>query len=262
MHYVIYPDTLFAENLFCNLLFLIFMRNCFFQNVKFWEVFKAAIGTSLSNTILLIVFFRSHWILRTAVLFPTAGLLICSCFQMKDGRRILYILYQMLLWILVLGGVVHLLEEYTALPVGKFLFTVLFFVVFFGTLQKAASVYERQNGRMREVVLYLNGKSYHFQGYADSGNQLVDPIYKKPVSMITSEVWETLIRGEKAPGFHLIPYETVGNHHGMLQGTLIDYMVILNGNDSRIVERPVLAITGESFHGIFQYSILLHSDYC
>lgn len=262
MHYVIYPDTLFAENLFCNLLFLVFLRNCFFQNVKFGKVMQAAIGTSLCNTILSIVFFYSHWILRTVVLFPSAGLIACQCFRVKGCRRVFYIMYQIVLWMLVLGGVIRLLEEYAPLPVEKFLFTVVFFVLFFGVLQKIASVYDRQNGCMREVVLYLNGKSYHFQGYADSGNQLVDPIYKKPVSMITLKAWETLLKGEKVPGYHLIPYDTVGNHHGMLQGVQIDYMVILNGYDSRVVERPVLAITGASFHGIFQYSILLHSDYC
>ena len=132
----------------------------------------------------------------------------------------------------------------------------------FGISEKVLKIYKRQNECMREVVLYWKERSCHIRGFADTGNHLIDPISKKPVSIITLEDWHRLVREEDKPMYRLIPYKSVGNPNGLLQGIEIDYMAILEGDNSKIIERPMIAITEQPFTGIFHYSILLHSDYC
>ena len=262
MHYVIYPDTLFMENLICNLLFLAFLKSLFFPSATWKRILFAGIMSALCNTLVSILFFRCIWILQLGVLFPAAGLMVLFCLQIRDGRRIFYLLYQMILWTLVLGGVLQALQQWTQIDAVKLLVTIVIFGMIFWTLEKILKVYKRQNACMREVVLYLNGQSCRIRGFADTGNQLFDPVTKKPVSIIEKNAWNTLIENRKPPLYRFIPYKSVGNPGGILQGAQIDYMVVLEGADSTIYEKPMIAITEQPFTGIFHYSILLHNDYC
>jgi hypothetical protein len=129
-------------------------------------------------------------------------------------------------------------------------------------MEKLMRIYRQQNAYMREVILYLEGKCCHIQGFADTGNHLMDPFVRKPVSILSREVWCQLVSDAEQPKVRLIPYQTVGRKDGLIPVVQIDYMVIQEGTNSKIYERPMIAITEQSFTGLFHYSILLHSDYC
>lgn len=262
MHYVIYPDTLFLENFICNLLFLAFMKSLFFPAATWKRIVLAGAVTALCNTLASILFFHCIRILQLGVLLPAAGIMVCCCLQIRESRRILYLLYQMSLWTLVLGGILQVLEQWTKLKIEEVLLSAAIMTIVFGILEKILKIYKRQNECMREIVLYWNKKSCHIRGFADTGNQLFDPIRKKPVSIISQDAWKMLLEDSPPPLYYFIPYKSVGNPHGILQGIQLDYMVILQGDDSRIIEKPMIAITEQPFTGIFHYSILLHHDYC
>ena len=262
MHYIIYPDTLFFENLLCNLLFLALMKSLFFQAATWKRIFFAGTLTALCNTLAFILFFRCIWVLQLGVLFPAAGIMVCGCLQLQDARRILYLLYQMILWTLVLGGIFQVLEQWTEISSGELIFATTLITIILGISEKIFKIYKRQNECMREIVLYWNEKCCHMRGFADTGNQLFDPISKKPVSIISMETWKELMAEAAEPLYYAIPYQSVGQPKGILKGAQRDYMVILQGNDSRIIEKPMIAITEQPFTGIFHYSILLHNDFC
>ena len=262
MHYIIYPDTLFFENLLCNLLFLAFMKSLFFPAATWKKIILAGTATALCNTLAFILFFRCIWILQLGVLFPAAGIMVCCCLRLKDARRILYLLYQMILWTLVLGGILQALEQLAEIRSRELLLATAFMVGVFGILEKIFKIYKRQNECMKEIVLYWNEKSYHIRGFADTGNQLFDPVSKKPVSIVSGEVWEKMMEETSEPSYYQIPYQSIGQADGVLRGVQIDYMVILQGSESQIVEKPMIAITEQPFKGIFHYSILLHNHFC
>lgn len=262
MHYIIYPDTLFLENFLCNLLFLAFMKGLFFPAATWKKIFFAVFTTALCNTLASILFFRCIWILQLGVLLPAAGVMVCFCLQFRDARRIIYLLYQMILWTLVLGGILQALEQWTELSIEMVFLSSVFLAIVFGILEKILKIYKRHNECMREIVLYWNEKSCHIRGFADTGNQLFDPVSKKPVSIITLETWNVLLGDAVPPLYYAIPYKCIGQSGGILQGVQIDYMVVLEGENSRIIEKPMIAITEQPFTGIFHYSILLHNEFC
>lgn len=263
MHYVIYPDILFLENFICNMCFLFLMKSFFFPDAAGKRLFLAGTMTALCNTLASVLFFHCIWILQIGVLFPAAGLMVVSCLNIREPRRVLYLLYQMTLWTLVFGGIVQGLQQWTDISVTLLCASAVLFAFFFGIAERLFTYYKRQNECMREIVLYYQGKSCHFRGFADTGNQLFDPVSKKPVSIVSEEAWE-LLRKDSTQSvlFYPIPYSSVGNPGGMLQGIGIDFMVIRQGRNSRIIERPVIAITKQPFAGIFHYSVLLHNEYC
>ena len=262
MHYIIYPDTLFMENLICNLLFLAFMKGLFFPAATWKRIFFAGSMTALCNTLASILFFRCIWILQLGILLPAAGMMVCCCLQLRDARRIFYLLYQMILWTLVLGGILQALEQWTVLQSEEIVLSTAFLAIVFGVLEKILKIYKRHNECMREVVLYWNEKSCRGRGFADTGNQLYDPVSKKPVSIVSMEKWTELLDSSAPLPYHGIRYKSLGQPEGVLQGIQIDYMVILEGENSRIIEKPMIAITEQPFTGIFHYSILLHNEFC
>ena len=262
MNYIIYPDTLFLENLVCNLVFLAFMKSMFFPAATWKRILFAGMMTAFCNTLASILFFRCIWILQLGVLLPAAGVMVCYCLQLRDVKRILYLLYQMILWTLVLGGILQALEQWMALRVEVIFLSTAFLAIVFGILEKILKIYKRQNECMREIVLYWNEKSCHIRGFADTGNQLFDPVTKKPVSVISLESWNSFLGENEEPLYRMIPYQCVGQTKGVLQAVQIDYMAILEGENSRIIEKPMIAITEQPFTGIFHYSILLHNDFC
>ena len=262
MHYVIYPDLLFIENFICNVLFLTFFKSLFFPAATWKRILLAGTMTALCNTCASILFFNCIWILQLGILFPAAGLMVLACFQIRERRRMLYLFYQMMLWTLVPGGLMQVLQQWTKIKEKMLCTATAGLIIVFGMLEKIMKVYRKQNECMREIALYYQGKCIHVRGFADTGNQLRDPVTKLPVSIVSKDVWERLTEDTKVPLYRLIPYKTVGNPDGILWSAQIDYMVILEGAKSQIFERPMLAVTEQSFEGVFHYSILLHSDFC
>lgn len=261
MYYVIYPDTLFLENLMCNLLFLVFMKGSFFPAVKWKRIIFAAVMTAFGNTLVSILFFHSIWILKLGVLFPAACLMMFFVLDIKEGSRIMELSYQMILWMLAFGGILQAVSQWKHVNSSMMLALAGIFTVVFGITEKIMKHYRRQREYLREILLFYHGSSVRVQGFADTGNHLLDPYSKKPVSVLSKEAWEKLSEKEKKPLFRLIPYRTIGNPDALIKAVEIDRMILLEGKKEYVIERPVIAIAEQPFQGIFHYSILLHNEY-
>ena len=95
----------------------------------------------------------------------------------------------------------------------------------------------------------------------EEGGPLAAPGALERLHEAVVEAWHTLLEKGEIPLYRLIPYKAIGKPQGILKGIEIDYMVILEGENSQMIERPIIAVTKQPFTGIFHYSILLHSDY-
>lgn len=261
MHYVIYPDTLFLENLVCNLLFLAFFKKLFFPAAKWKRIGIAAGITAMSNTLVSILFFHSIWILKLGVLFPAACLMIFYVLDVRECSRILEMSYRMILWILVFGGVFQTISQWGKVKGSTVMILTGVLTVFLGITEKLFGQYRRQRQHLRETILYYHRTCIRVQGFLDTGNQLLDPYSQKPVSVLSKEAWEKLSEKEKEIFFRLIPYRTVGNPDALIRAVEIDRMILLEGKRRYVIEKPVIAIAEQPFQGIFHYSILLHNEY-
>lgn len=261
MHYVIYPDTLFLENMICNLLFLAFLKGLFFPTATWKRIGFAAVMTALSNTLVSILFFQSIWILKLGVLFPAACLMIFYTLDIRERSRIFELSYQMALWTLVFGGIFQAVSQWKHTESSTLLVLTVIFTIFLGIMEKLMKQCRRQRENLRETILFYHGNWIRVQGFADTGNQLLDPYSKKPVSVISKEAWEKLSEKEEKPLFRLIPYRTVGNPDALIKAVEIDRMILFEGKHPYMIDKPVIAIAEQPFQGIFHYSILLHNEY-
>lgn len=91
----------------------------------------------------------------------------------------------------------------------------------------------------------------------DSGNQLRDPISKKPVSIVESQWILPMERQKKEENIKLIPYHSIGKNHGMMRGFVGDKLVIKREGNFAVIKRPVIGISENSLSDKGDYQMIL-----
>ncbi|MBQ7919222.1 MAG: RNA polymerase sporulation sigma factor SigE [Lachnospiraceae bacterium] len=74
------------------------------------------------------------------------------------------------------------------------------------------------------VTLFWGGNRLQLPGLLDSGNSLIEPISDKPVCVIGACYARMLFRDGKPKGGRVIPYTSVGNRRGIMEGYPIPMM--------------------------------------
>ncbi len=107
-----------------------------------------------------------------------------------------------------------------------------------------------------KVCLVIDGKTYYFKAFADSGNHLREPMTGKPVVLIDEKgaqklpfkVWDLPQR------YRVIPYKTVGVDKGSLDGLRTDMIMFRHHR----IEEAYVAF----YQGTFgDFEVLLNRDF-
>jgi hypothetical protein len=111
-----------------------------------------------------------------------------------------------------------------------------------------------------QVILKDKGESLSFKALYDSGNLLTEPISGKPVSII--EKTETLIdwMTNTPEKYKVIPYKSVGNENGVLEGMVIDQLVIQLDNEQVVEDNAVIALYDGKISKGGSFSMILNHD--
>ncbi len=110
----------------------------------------------------------------------------------------------------------------------------------------------------KEVVIQTTG-------YLDTGNCLKEPVSGQGVQIVTERVWNLFqqSQGKRA----MIPYHTVGNPYGVMEGLKIERMEIWQGGAGRKKATRTIRIWGPwiakapyGFARDGSYEVLLHGE--
>ena len=111
-----------------------------------------------------------------------------------------------------------------------------------------------------EVILTENGEDVVVRALFDTGNLLADPVTGKPVSIIeeTEEIKQWMTRYPHK--YKIIPYQSIGKEHGILEGIVVDELMIQKEKEQVVKKETIVALyKGKlSKDGAFQM-ILNHS---
>ena len=159
---------------------------------------------------------------------------------------------------------------------------LLFLAGIYGTLYTLGCVTETFRFGRRNifpVTLKYQGKLQQTYGFYDTGNLLMDPVKKQPVSIIKQELLGSLISKEQVKklmdikdkpealentGFvglqpHFLSCHTADGKKGLLLAVILDELLIQTPERVVHVGKPVLAITSEPSALGEEYEILLNS---
>ncbi|HHY05356.1 MAG TPA: sigma-E processing peptidase SpoIIGA [Clostridia bacterium] len=137
-----------------------------------------------------------------------------------------------------------------------------------------------QQQLINKLTICFNEHEVKVTALLDTGNQLTDPLTKKPVIVVESAVLEKVLPKEImqkvsrenleinelfasldqgwVSRVRLIPFNSVGKSHGLMVGLRPDVVVIKNERQEIITSDVVLGLVNKSLSREGQYGALLH----
>ena len=105
------------------------------------------------------------------------------------------------------------------------------------------------------ITISVGEKKIEATALLDTGNSLIEPITKKPVSVIEKERLKILDK-EKLK-YLIVPYHSVGKSHGLMTAFVADKVTI----DKKNINNAVIGIHEGKLSQSRQYNMILHPDF-
>lgn len=259
--YDIYIDVFLVQNVLMDMQLLLMTLLLLKEKIIFIRLLAASLAGGVGAVLILVsgMGFGAAYILL--VLALDAGMLRV-CLQQPIKRGIT--LQKLAMGIIYLHGMVFAygkLLECADRLVGNWLAQIMvtaviavivFFMLACRRLAESRCIYE--------VTLVEGEENVVYKALFDTGNLLTDPVSGKPVSVV-EETDLTKRWLERYPQkYKIIPYQSVGKAHGVLEGIVVDELVIQKEREQVVKKGAVVALyKGKlSKDGAFQM-ILNHS---
>ncbi len=169
----------------------------------------------------------------------------------------------------------------------KLVFLAIFGIFGTYTLIKIMTNLRNKNKRLYETNLCFGDKKITLTSLLDTGNNLYDPIFNKPVIIIeysslmkllnekekhyingwlinvqneTEDLMNIFSNNTNNIRVFMIPYKSVGKKNGLLPAIKIDKIEIINGNEIICNENVLTGIWKGKFSLKNEYQIILHRD--
>lgn len=274
MRAVIYLDSYFFMNMLLNLMLLYLLGRIRRLRRKTIRILPAAAFGALSAC-LLIIYPINPSLLQWVLTYPiTGGGMIFLAFGYHGRTFFLKNIFWLTAITIGLGGIVEFLaDQYTGnFPTGEKegsgSETFVIFAAFLG-MMVILGMYRRFLRDMKKkahtcrVTIILEGRRVMTEGYLDSGNLLREPMSGKPVAVMEEacflelfekteqgamkqcirggrEHWE--LAGAYLGRMRFIPYRSIGQMRGFMNGFVADCMEIDQGEEMTVSMRPVIAV--------------------
>lgn len=253
MYYEIYIDIFFLENMLMDYALLLLTGQALRWKISPRKIlfgsFTGAIGAcgllTLSGMRLIITILFGYMIL--SVLMIKIGFTVRSRRDLCRGVLCLYGIT------FLAGGIFQTLFSRITLPV---VFVGMLSILALTALMKGYQSMKYKAQSLYSVTLSFQKKSKTVQGLKDTGNQLREPVFGRPVSVVDLQAVKELL--DRDTKLFYIPYHSVGKAQGILPGLTLDSMSIRRESQIQRIEHPVIAISREPVSSKGEYQILLN----
>ena len=279
MYHTIYIDIVFMTNFLMDYMLLRLVGKFLHLDGKRLRCVLSAAFGSFVSCLLLYVPFRI--ILPVAVLIHggCAFFMAAFAFRLKKGGLLAKTILSMYLTAFVVGGIYQALETEKTMTVKIFL---LFTAGIYGglyTLICAADFIRLGRKNIYPVILKYQGRVQQSYGFFDTGNLLMDPVSRQPVSIVKPELLEKVLSRELVKKLmyikeepqklkstelsmlqpHFLSFRGAGGKEGIMLAVVLGELEIQTPGRVVHVGKPVLAITSEPSALGEEYGILLNS---
>ncbi|MCI8918523.1 MAG: sigma-E processing peptidase SpoIIGA [Eubacterium sp.] len=116
--------------------------------------------------------------------------------------------------------------------------------------------YLKNRSRYYEAAVSSGSTTVRLYALADSGCLLHDPYTGRPVSMIDQKVFEASFG--KPQAVRLIPYESLGCRHGLIQAVTVEELHYIYENKERCVKQAVLGLADHQLFEKKAYGMIIN----
>lgn len=235
--YAVYIDVFLAQNVLMDLQLLLLTLLLLKEKIILPRLLAASLAGGAGAVMILLsgMGYGAAYI-AAVLLLDMVMLLVC----MRKPARSRLTFQKLMMGIIYLHGMVFAygkLMECAGRLVGERMAQILVTGVIAGIVGFMLA-YRRlaESRHIYEVTLTQEEENVVCRALFDTGNLLVDPVSGKPVSVVEET---DLMRGwmEKYPQkYRIIPYQSVGEEHGLLEGIVVDELMIQKEQE-RVVKR-------------------------
>ena len=118
-----------------------------------------------------------------------------------------------------------------------------------------------QKKEFYEVEIYFSPKDRCVViAFVDSGNGLIEPISKTPVSVLNADVANQYRNKLKEENYRIIPFHSIGKDSGILEAYFVEKMEIKREGENVVVQKPMIALTKDAVSVNGKYQMILHPE--
>lgn len=249
----IYIDFILLINFFFDFLILFTVSKVLKRKTK---LYKIIIGSLIGSLSILILFTNTSNFILFFLKLLIAVLMILSTFGIKGLiKNFLYLYFVSI----ILGGFLYFINNTFSYKVEGLIFINNGFSLNFLILLIISPIiiyiyikenkYHKKSNNLHVVTIKYLDNVYTYSAYLDTGNNLYDPYFHKPVCILYD-------KNIDIKNIIYIPYNTL-NETGILKGIKVDEMII----DNKDRYKNVLIGISEFKFNLFSCDMILHSSY-
>ncbi len=248
LYYELYIDSLFLMDFAVNLCILLLTKRLrTYSTTGLRCVAGAAYGGALHCIIFLVPVLSLSVKLVLGYILAVSGM-ICITFKCKSVGRFVKVLSQTAGTMFFIGGFYFFVSNSIFLGkstpgegIGTYL--ILLTAYFLGTF--IVKKVRKNNDFMCNVSLYGEECVINVKALIDTGNSLVEPVSKKPVSILDMNTLEKLFGGNLPEYYRIVPFTSVGKKKGILKCFEIAKISIKYQDDEEVYEKVLVACSEE-----------------
>lgn len=259
MNYEFYADVFFLTNCYLDFLAVCAVGEILRQKRKLLRYLLGCALAGLASCVLLwlVGSYRAYLLCMHFIVNPG---MIVFCFFPAEKKIYVKAFCLTYFVMLILGGSVEWLYATVA---GRRFYELC---ACLAAIPVAVFIYILRRKRKNVPDAFLvrithGGKTLDLPALYDTGNRLFDPYVKKPVHIVSKDVFYAL-SGGVAP-LRLIPFSSVGCGDGMIYAFTAERMQIVNEESGEPVAEITPAVLAAAENELFlgrRYQVILHSD--
>lgn len=242
--YEVYIDIYFIQNVMMDMQLLILVLLLLKERIRWKRLAAASLAGGAGAVLILVSGIRFGVLYVLSVLALDAVMvLICICHPAACNK---IPFWRPAVGVIYLHGMMSAygkLMECLVRLVGVRCVWLIATVVLTGIVAFLV-VYRNRSNRKQiyDVTLTENGEDIALRALFDTGNLLHDPVSGKPVSVMeeTDEIRQWMTKYPQK--YRIIPYQSVGNEHGILEGIVVERMMIQKEDGEVVKKEAVVAL--------------------
>ena len=253
----VYVDYVFFINFLFDFILLMGINIVLKRNSSFKRLIFSSIYGGLTTFILYLDI--NSFIYFFLKVF-TGLLLVIFAFKYKDLKYTLTNFIYLLLLSIILGGSLYLINSeigytnngimYFTSGIGlNFLILLFLFILIIVVFVKIEKRYKKNINTFYEVDILLKDRVLRLNGFLDTGNNLYDPYFNKPIIILNKGIDLDL------KNVIFVPFETL-NSKGVMKCFFVDSIFI---KDFGYLKNVLVGISNDKFH-ISGVDIILHRE--
>lgn len=266
-------DVLFGINLIMDLIIMIIVNRICGYAATYLKIFCSATFGAIWSVIAVIMPVNIRWFVNicTYILVSYGMIRICAGRgEIKDVIKGISILYAVTL---TLGGAIHVLYYYTyagwvikhiAVRDNRLIIFVLISGILVILIYLQLIKVKTYSSCKCRLTCVISGMEIEMSGYMDTGNVLIDPVFHKPVSVAEKkEFYDILdkINDYTRVKYHLVPFNSLGCEHGLMEVITVDIMYIYYGKEKKTIKEALVGLSDGKLSSDGEYTALVNSAF-